>query len=188
MKNEKPPSGMPGGGFLFASGRSPDAERDLAQAESPVQTPMMDAELKRASFWIAAFAGIVSVASILFDAVRPIVFPVTILAGGTAVLLFVRMLFSRTYRQGVYAVNREAQGNDPWPGRARKFRDPEWGLFGSRAGSPALLWLRAVFILGPLPIGLLQNWLDPEVLWLWIAGAFVAMELSVMHAALSKPR
>ncbi len=149
---------------------------------------MMDAQLRAVCFWIAAFAGLASVASILFAPVRFILLPGTIFVAATAVLLFVRMLFSRTYRRGVDAANREMQGNDPWPGRPKKFRDPDWGLFGSRTGGPALLWLRAVLVLGVLPMGLLQNWIGMEVVWLWSAGAFVAMELSLMHLALSQPR
>jgi hypothetical protein len=149
---------------------------------------MMDAQFRAVCFWIAAFAGLASVASILFPPVRFILLPGTIFVGATAVLLFVRMLFSRTYRQGVDAANREMQGDDPWPGRPKKFRDPDWGLFGSRTGGPALLWLRAVLVLGTLPMGLLQNWIGMEVVWLWCAGAFLAMELSLMHLALSQPR
>lgn len=149
---------------------------------------MIDAQLRAACFWIAAFAGIGSLASVLFAPVRVVLLPGTILVGATAVLLFLRMLFSRTYRRGVDAVNREMQGRDPWPGRPKKFRDPDWGLFGSRTGSPALQWLRAVLVIGILPLALLQNWIGMEVVWLWFAGAFVAMELSIMHAALSQPR
>lgn len=149
---------------------------------------MMDAQLRAVCFWIAAFAGLASVASILFAPVRFILLPGTIFVAATAVLLFVRMLFSRTYRRGVDAANREMQGNEPWPGRPKKFRDPDWGLFGSRTGGPALLWLRAVLVLGILPMALLQNWIGMEVVWLWSAGAFVAMELSLMHFAISQPR
>ncbi|OAN65919.1 hypothetical protein A7X12_14340 [Sphingomonas sp. TDK1] len=149
---------------------------------------MIDGQLRAVCFWIAAFAGLASVASILFAPMRFILLPSTIFVGATAVLLFLRMLFSRTYRRGVDAANREMQGNDPWPGRPKKFRDSDWGLFGSRAGSSALLWLRAVLVLGLLPLGLLQNWIGMEVVWLWFAGAFVAVELSLMHLALSQPR
>ena len=149
---------------------------------------MMDAQLRAVCFWIAAFAGLASGASILFAPVRVILLPGTIFVSATAILLFLRILFSRTYRRGVDAANREMQGEDPWPGRPKKFRDPVWGLFGSRTGSPALLWLRAVLVLGVLPMGLLQNWIGMDVVWLWFAGAFVAMELSLMHLALSQPR
>ncbi|UYY76804.1 hypothetical protein [Sphingomonas sp. R1] len=149
---------------------------------------MMDAQLRAICFWIATFAGIGSLASALFAPARVILLPGTLLVGATAVLLFLRMLFTRTYRLGVDAANREMQGNDPWPGRPKKFRDPNWGLFGNRTGSPALLWLRAALVVGIVPITLLQKWIGIEVVWLWVAGAFVAVELSIMHVALSRPR
>jgi fatty acid desaturase len=148
---------------------------------------MKDGQLRAVCFWIAAYAGLASVAGILFAPLRLILLPSTIFVSATAVLLFLRMLFSRTYRRGVDAANREMQGNDPWPGRPKKVLDPNWGFFGSRGGSPALLWLRTVLVIGVLPMMLLQYWTGIEVVWLWLAGAFVAMELSVMHLALSQP-
>ena len=147
---------------------------------------MMDARLRAVCLWIAAFAGVIALVSIPFYPMRLILFPATIFVGGTAVCLFVKILCSRTYRRGVDAANREMQGDDPWPGRAKRFNDPDWGLFGSRAGSPALLWVRAILVLGILPMGLLQNWIGMDVVRLWFAGGFVAMELSIMHVALSQ--
>lgn len=149
---------------------------------------MMDAWLRAASFWIAALAGAVAFASILLPPVRLVLFPATILVGGTVALLFLRMLFSGTYRRGIDDANREMQGSDPWPGRPKKLRDPDWGLFGSRAGSPALRCLRAVLVVGTLPLALLQNRIGGDVLALWFAGTFVAIQLSLMHAALSQSR
>jgi hypothetical protein len=149
---------------------------------------MMDAQLRAACFGIAAFGGGTAFLSILFTPVRLILLPATILVAGAAMLLFLRMLFSRTYRQGIDAAHREMQGSDPWPGRPKAFLDAEWGLFGSRAGSPALLWLRAILVVGILPMGLLQNVIGMDVVWLWAAGGFVAMELSLMQVALSQLR
>jgi len=147
---------------------------------------MMDARLRAVCLWIAAFAGVVSLVSIPLSPMRFILYPATIFVGGAAVFLFLKMLCSRAYRRGVDAANREMQGSDPWPGRAKRFNDPEWGLFGSRTGSPALLWVRAILVLGILPMGLLQNWIGMDVVRLWFAGGFVAMELSIMHLALSQ--
>lgn len=36
-------------------------------------------------------------------------------------------------------------------------------------------------------MGLLQSWIGMDVVRLWFAGGFVAMELSLMHLALSQP-
>lgn len=147
----------------------------------------MDARLRAVCLWIAALAGVISLVSIPFPPMRLILFPATIFVGGTAVFLFVKILCSRAYRRGIDAANREIQGSDPWPGRARSSSEPDWGLFGSLAGSPALRWVRAILVLGILPMGLLQNWIGMDVAQLWFAGGFVAMELSLMHVALSQP-
>ncbi|WP_226698887.1 hypothetical protein [Qipengyuania gaetbuli] len=76
------------------------------------------------------------------------------------------------------------QGDDAWPGKHKKFSDPEWGLFGKRTGTLPLLWIRAVFVLGILPTYFLQHWTGVQAGWLWFSAAFVVMELSVMHAAI----
>ena len=141
---------------------------------------MMDTQLRTVCFGIAASAGAVSLASILFSPVRLILFPATIIVGATAALLFLRMRFGRAYWQGIHALNRE-MGDDE-----KTFADPEWGLFGRRAGSPALLWLRAVLFVGIFPAVLLQHWIGVDVVMLWFWGGFVAIELSLMHAALSR--
>lgn len=146
----------------------------------------MDAQLRSVCFWIAAFSGATALAAIFFSPIKLILFPATLFVAGTATLLFLRMLFSRAYRQGVDNANQEMQGNDPWPGRPKKLLDPDWGLLGRRAGSPALLWLRAILVLGILPLALLQNWIGLDVVLLWFASAFVSMELSIMHLALSQ--
>jgi len=148
----------------------------------------MDIEIRQVSFWIAVFAVVLASVGIVSDSVQPILRPAAIFVGGTAVLLFLRMLFSRTYRHGVYALNREMQGDAPWPGRRRKLSDPEWGMFGSRTGPSELQRLRAVFLFGLLPVVFVRPWIATEVVMLWAAGAFVATLLSLMHAALSQPR
>jgi hypothetical protein len=108
----------------------------------------------------------------------------TIVTGLMAILLFVRILFSRTYRAGVDRANLEMKGDDPWPGKPKALSDPVWGLFGSRWGDVAHNWLRAVLIFGLLPVALFHAWLGTDVLHLWLVATFVAMELGLMHGAL----
>ena len=151
--------------------------------------PCMDIELREIGFWVALFAAILSFVGIFSASAQAILLPASIFVGGTAVLLFLRILLSHTYRRGIDALNREMRGNAAWPGGRRKnLSDPEWGVFGSRTGSPALLWLRAILVFGILPVGLFQTVIGMEVVAFWTAGAFVAVELSLMHAALSQPR
>jgi len=145
---------------------------------------MIGAKLRLACFWIAVLAIGASVACILFAPAQVILFPASIFVGGAALLLFLRMLFSRAFRQGLNAVSDEMHGGGPWSGKSKKFLDPDWGLFRKRAGSKALLWVRAVLLLGILPIFTMESFVEAGGIWLWMAGSFVAMELSLLHAAL----
>lgn len=145
---------------------------------------MNDSALKVVSLWIAGLAGALAVASIALPQLQPIIKPAAIFVAGLATLLFLRMLFSRSYRSAVNHANLEMQGSDPWPGLPKKFSDPEWGLFGRRAGGPALLRVRAVLFIGLFPIALAQNWIGLAPMMLWFAATFVACELSIMHLAI----
>ncbi|WP_296311411.1 hypothetical protein [Erythrobacter sp.] len=148
----------------------------------------MDRHLRAACFVIAASGGVFALASLAFAALRPAVVPVTWIVGGAGTVLFVRMLLSRTNGRGIETINREMQGDAPWPGRSIRFRDPEWGLFGRRCGSPAVLWLRAVLLCGWPPLVLLAGMIGEEVGFLWSACLFVAIELTIMHAVATLPR
>ena len=144
----------------------------------------MDTNIRLACLWIAVFAITASVTGILFAPARVILVPATIFVGGTALLQFLRMLFSRSFRQGMKEVADEMGGDVLWLGKSKKLFDPDWGLFGKRVGSPALLWIRAVLVLGIIPIFTVESFISVGTIGLWMAGAFVAMELSLLHAAL----
>ncbi|WP_443750050.1 hypothetical protein [Asticcacaulis solisilvae] len=148
---------------------------------------MMDAWLRAVCLWIAVFAGTVALACLFFPPVRLILVPATAFVAGTAVVLFLRILFSPACRRGINAINEDMQGSGSGRGRPIRFRDPDWGLFGRRAGTAALLGVRAVLFLGMMPLALLQHWVGMDVVKLWVAGTFVAMELSIIYAALSRP-
>lgn len=94
------------------------------------------------------------------------------------------MLFSRFYRDGVDLANLDMREGDPWPGKRKKFLDPDWGLFGTRAGSPKLLWVRAVLFLGAMPLALAQAWVGIAIVQLWWASLFVVMILSMMYGVI----
>jgi hypothetical protein len=47
--------------------------------------------------------------------------------------------------------------------------------------------VRSILVFGILPVVLFQKLIGMEVVALWTAGAFVAMALTLMHAALSQP-
>ncbi|NYT42903.1 hypothetical protein HZY97_19170 [Sphingomonas sp. R-74633] len=143
----------------------------------------MDVQLRRVSFWVAVLAGTIALASLAITPLRGILIPATAIVAAIAALLFLRMLFSPTYRRGIETADTAMRANKASPRRAIGMRDPEWGLFGGRTGAPALIWLRAILFLGIFPAMLLQAWIG-EAIWLWVAGTFVAMELSLMHIAL----
>lgn len=142
----------------------------------------MDRPLRAACFVFAAAGGVLALASLAFPGLGPALVPATWVVGGAAVLLFLRMLLSRAFGRSVDAINAAMERDYTAQGRRMRFLDPEWGLFGWRTGSPALLALRAVLFLGMVPIALLTEVIGREVVHLWSASLFVAMELSIMHA------
>jgi hypothetical protein len=142
----------------------------------------MDAALRRISLWIAALAGVIALASIASPPLRTVLFPATIVTAGSALLLFLRMLGSRAFRRASSAMESEMKADERARGAIR-LRDRDWGLFGSRAGTPALLRVRAVLFVGLLPLMLAHEWTGDAVVVLWFCGAFVAIELSILHAA-----
>lgn len=143
-----------------------------------------DRKLRVFSLWTAGLAGSLAFFGFIFQQVRPLLMPSTLFVGGLATLLFLRMLFSRFYRRGVGLANLAMQGDDPWPGKPKKFSDPEWGLFGKRTGTSPLLWIRALLVVGVLPAYLLEHWTGVPAGWLWFSAAFVVIELSIMHVAI----
>ncbi len=146
---------------------------------------MRDRKLRLLSLWVACLSGVLAVAAVAVQKVEPLLLPSTVFVAGLATLLFLRMLFTPFYRKGVDLVNLAMQGREPWPGKPKKFSDPEWGLFGKETGTPPLLWIRAILVIGLLPAYLLQHWTGVQAGWLWFLAAFVAVELSIMHAAIA---
>jgi hypothetical protein len=127
-------------------------------------------------------SGILALAAFLFRALVPLLEPATWFVSGVAALWFLRLLTSRTYVRGFDLVNLAMLRGEPWPGKDLPFRDPDWGLFGSRVGDRLLLWVRAVLFLGALPAFLVQHWSDIPAGDLWFAATFLAIELSIIHA------
>ena len=145
---------------------------------------MRDRKLRVFSLWAAGLAGSLALFGFTFQQVRPLLMPSTLFVGALAGLLFLRMLLSRFYRKGVDLANLAMQGDNPWPGKPKKFSDPEWGLFGKRTGTSPLLWIRALLVVGVLPVYLVQHWTGVQAGWLWFSATFVVIELSIMYAAI----
>ncbi|WP_157132614.1 hypothetical protein [Novosphingobium nitrogenifigens] len=145
---------------------------------------MRDEKIRNGGLWIAGGGGILAAGNIFIPPLHPSLFPATIFVAAVAALLFLRMLFSRFYRDGIDLINLDMRGGDPWPGKRKKFFDPDWGLFGIRTGSPKLLWVRAILFLGAMPLALTQAWVGIAIVQLWWASLFVVMILSLMYGAI----
>ena len=131
-----------------------------------------------------AFLGVlVFVAALVLDPVRQFaVRPVTALAAAFAGLLFLRGLFDPKVHRGTAAANRELSPAGTFLFRRRPLFDPEWGVFGSRTGGPALRLVRSIACLA-FALSLFGGPLDLVWLAFWTAG--VAMVLSLLHVGLA---
>jgi hypothetical protein len=104
--------------------------------------------------------------------VRPMIWFVAIVAA----VLFLRFVFDWRLQQGVWALNTEMQGpNYPFTFRWISFRDPQWGVFGSRMGPRSLIVARLV-VFAEMTLSCYVARTHPDVLLL----AFVAFVLSII--------
>jgi hypothetical protein len=113
--------------------------------------------------------------------------PLTWVAAAVAALLFLRMLLDPQWHRGIWAANRELQGDRPFRLRGPKLTDPQWGLFGSRGGTRPLLLVRAVLFLEFIAALVSSGVGKPDVLFLASAGFAVAIMLSLIHIGLNMP-
>jgi len=146
---------------------------------------MFDGKIINVGVWVAGVGGIIAASNLVVPALRPALLPATIFVAAFAALLFMRMLLSPFYQKSVQRINLEMKGSAPWPGKFKKLSDPEWGIFGSRAGSRGLLLVRAVLFVGALPLVYAQAWIGIAVVQLWWAALFVALLSSMMHAVIT---
>ena len=138
---------------------------------------------------VAALCALVIAVSPFVASVRAVlVRPSIYVAAALAIALFVRMLLDPKCRRGIDAANIELRGGKPWPsGRRIKFSDAEWGLFGSRVGTPALAWVRAALFVEFILAMLLSGRNGSELSVLSFAALAVALLLSIIHGALNTP-
>jgi hypothetical protein len=145
--------------------------------------------------WLYAIALVLAAACAALIALSPfvdlvsdaLVRPATYVAAAVAAVLFLRMLFDPKCHRGINAAKREMRGDRPFGFRWISFSDPQWGLFGSRAGEPALLWVRAV-LMGEFILAMLLSGKEgSDILLLAFAAFFVAMMLSIIHVGMTTP-
>ena len=111
-----------------------------------------------------------------------IVRPLAMLAGAIVILLFLRVLFDPKCHRGIEAANREMMGDQGFQFRLIPILDAQWGLFGSRAGTPLLLAVRGILLIEAL-VAMLLIREAPGLTFLAFASLGVVMMLSLLHAA-----
>jgi hypothetical protein len=105
-------------------------------------------------------------------------------AAAVAALLFLCMLFDPRRHRAIHQANvdmRRGQSLGNFP--KVRLLDPEWGLFGTRAGTPALLAIRAVLLLELILALLLSGKYGPsrDVALLAFAAVFITVELGLVR-------
>ncbi|WP_409604707.1 hypothetical protein [Brevundimonas sp.] len=138
------------------------------------------------SLLVAAFGGVIFAVGAVSEPARSLLAPpTTLVAAGAATVLFARLLFDPRCHRGIDAANREVMGGIGFP-RWMPIFDPQWGLFGSRGGSPLLLTIRAVLIVEVVAAMVLTGRGVPDLHYLALASSFVAMLLSILHVGLAR--
>lgn len=135
------------------------------------------------SLLIAALGGAVVVISAAYEPARAtLASPLALLTAAVAILLFLRMLFDPRCHRGIKAANHEMMGDQGLQFRLTPVLHPQWGIFGSRAGSPLLLTIRAVLFIEIIAVMLLAREV-PVLHFLAFASFGVVMMLSLLHLA-----
>lgn len=134
---------------------------------------------------IATVGGAIVAASVFHAPTRAtLVGPMTLLCAGTALILFLRILFDPACHRGIAAVNR-MQGDKPFQSLPIGLDDPERGLFGGRIGDSALKIVRTLLLFQFMAALLLSGNANPDLLLLAAASSAVTVLLSLLHAALN---
>lgn len=164
------------------------ASDPLRTLPSAAQSPGMKAHLLYwPSLFVATLGGVIVAVGAAYEPARSLFAnPMTLLAAGTAILLFLRLLLDPRCHRGIAAANRELMGGHGFQFRLTPIRDPQWGIFGSRAGSPLLLTIRAVLAVELVAAMLLTGREGPDLLYLASASFFVVMLLSLINAGLAR--
>lgn len=143
-----------------------------------------DAVLRPVSLLASTFGVAVVILAALGSSIREsLVHPTTLVEAGIAGALFVRMLFDRRVRRGVGAASREIQRVSP-SFLGPRWLDPEWGIWGTRAGSLSTRLVRAMSFLAFLAtLPFYEGRADMALL---AAATFaVAMLISLLHLGLT---
>ena len=135
------------------------------------------------SLLVAALGGAVVVVGAAYEPARALLArPLALLAAAIAILLFLGMLFDPGCHRGIEAAKREMMGDQGFQFRLTPILDPRWGIFGSRAGTPLLLTIRAALLIECIAVMLLARAV-PILIFLAFASLGIVMMLSLLHVA-----
>lgn len=142
---------------------------------------------KHALYFPALVVAVAGGATVAFAAIYPpvgaLVRPVTYVCTAATLVLFLRMLFDPRCHRAIGAANREMHGDQPFGAKWPKLSDPQWGLFGSRAGDKSLLFIRAALFC-EFGVAMLLSGVRPDLTLLAAASFGVAIMLSLLHIGL----
>lgn len=139
------------------------------------------------SLLVAAMGGVIVAVGAAYEPARSLLAtPMSLLAATTAIVLFLRLLFDPRCRRGIEAATREMMGGQGFQFRLTPIFDPHWGIFGSRAGPPLLLAIRAALVVELFAAMVLTGRGVPDLLYLAFASFFVVMLLSLIHVGLGR--
>lgn len=134
---------------------------------------------------VAVVGGVTVVVGAIFPPVGFLVGPVTYVCAGAISVLFLRMLFDPRCHRYIEAANREMHGDQPFRAKWPRLNDPQWGLFGSRAGDKLLLLVRVV-LLCEFGVAMLFGHMRPDLTLLAAASFGVAIMLSLLDIGLKR--
>ncbi|WP_339872536.1 hypothetical protein [uncultured Brevundimonas sp.] len=138
------------------------------------------------SLFVAALGGTVVGIGWAYEPARTLLArPLALLAAAVTTVLFLRMLLDPRCHRGIGAANREMMGGSGFKFRLTPIFDPDWGIFGSRAGSPLLLTIRAILFVEFGAAVVLSGGV-PDLLHLAAASFAVAMMLSLLNVSLGR--
>ena len=134
---------------------------------------------------VAVVGGVTVAVGAIFPPVGFFVGPVTYVCAAAILVLFLRMLFDPRCHRGIEAANREMHSDQPFRAKRPRLNDPQWGLFGSRAGDKSLLFVRAVLFC-EFGVAMLLSRVRPDLTLLAAASFGVAIMLSLLHVGLKR--
>jgi len=163
---------------------------NIAAAPSPfpehAAQPITRSWLTLPGLAIASVSAIVVALSTFIPWVHwTVVRPLTYVTGAMAAILFVRAVFDMKVQKGVAAFNRELRRRKSLPfWSLSRWRDTEWGIFGSRYGKASTLAIRAA-VLAEFVVACVASGPHRDILLLSFAATFTVTMLLILHVGLN---